>query len=131
MRPTVAPPSGARGRGPEQDVTLVLGGGHALGAYQTGAYGAVHAAGLRPGRVVGSSTGAITGAILAGNPPERRVERLRQYWGEAAQAGAWPAAPPLAMRGLYNATHAALALALGRPSIHRPRLPGPWRLAAP
>ena len=131
---TVDPPSGARGRGPEEDVTLVLGGGHALGAYQAGAYEAVHAAGLRPGRVVGSSTGAITGAILAGNPPERRLERLRQYWGEAAQAGAWPAAPPLPAgptRGLYNAAHVALAVALGRPSIFRPRLPGPWRLAAP
>ena len=131
---TADPPSGARGRGPEQDVTLVLGGGHALGAYQAGAYEAAHAAGLRPGRVVGSSTGAVTGAILAGNPPERRLERLRQYWGEAAQPGAWPAAPPLPAgptRDLYNATHAALALALGRPGIHRPRLPGPWRLAAP
>ncbi len=137
VRTTADSPSEACGRGreePGEDVTLVLGGGHALGAYQAGAYEAAPAAGLRPGRVVGSSTGAITAAILAGNPPERRLERLRQYWGEAAQAGAWPAAPPLPAgptRDLYNATHAALALALGRPGIHRPRLPGPWRLAAP
>jgi NTE family protein len=126
---TVDPPSGARGRGPEEDVTLVLGGGHALGAYQAGACEALHAAGLRPGRVVGSSTGAVTAAILAGNPPERRLERLRQYWDEAAQVGAWPGPVPLragALRELYNAAHVALALTFGRPSIYRSRLPGSW-----
>src|SRR3954469_6455701 len=104
------------------DVALVLGGGHALGAYQAGAYEARRAGDLRPGRIVGSSTGAITAAILAGNPPERRVERLRRYWDEAAQADAWAFAPrPRPLRTLYNAAHVTLALGLGRPGIFRPR----------
>src|SRR4051794_14213800 len=105
------------------DVALVLGGGHALGAYQAGAYESMRACDLRPGRIVGSSTGAITAAILAGNPPERRVERLRHYWDEAAQADAWAFAPPRTgpSRALYNAAHVTLALGLGRPGIFRPR----------
>jgi NTE family protein len=124
-------PSGTRGRGPEEDVTLVLGGGHALGAYQAGAYETMHAAGVRPGRIIGSSTGAITGAIIAGNPPERRVAQLRQYWGEAAQTGAWPGPAPATgpLRQIYNAAHVALAIGLGRPSIYTPPLPG-WLLAS-
>ena len=83
---TTGRPIGAGSPGP--DITLVLGGGHALGAYLAGAYKQMHASGLRPGRIVGSSTGAVMGAILTGNPPERRVEPLRQYWNEAVQAAA-------------------------------------------
>jgi NTE family protein len=113
------------------DVALVLGGGHALGAYHGGACEAMRAGGLWPDRIVGSSTGAITAAILAGNPPERRVERLRRYWDEAAQAGPWPATVPPSrtgpLRELYNAAHVALALGLGRPSIFRPRYAEAWR----
>ena len=65
-------------------VALVLGGGNALGAYLAGAYETLHEAGIRPDNVVGASIGAVTGAILAGNPPERRLERLEAFWAEAA-----------------------------------------------
>jgi len=63
-----------------QTVALVLQGGGALGAYQCGVYEALHEAGIRPGWFAGTSIGAINAAILAGNPPERRVERLREFW---------------------------------------------------
>lgn len=66
-------------------VVLVLQGGGALGAYQAGVYEALHEAGIRPDWVIGTSIGAINGAIIAGNPPEHRIERLRAFWDGVAQ----------------------------------------------
>ncbi len=66
---------------------LVLQGGGALGAYQVGAYRALHEAGLEPDWVVGTSIGAINGAIIAGNPPARRLERLDAFWRRVTCAG--------------------------------------------
>ncbi len=61
-------------------ITLVLQGGGALGAYQGGVYEAMHEAGLRPDWVIGTSIGAINASLIAGNPPEQRVERLKEFW---------------------------------------------------
>ena len=58
---------------------LVLQGGGALGSYQAGAYDALLAAGQRIDWVAGISIGAINGAIICGNPPERRVEQLAKF----------------------------------------------------
>jgi NTE family protein len=55
---------------------LALQGGGALGAYQAGVYEGLAEGGLLPTWVVGISIGGINAAIIAGNPPERRVERL-------------------------------------------------------
>jgi predicted acylesterase/phospholipase RssA len=63
----------------EKDV-LALQGGGALGAYQAGAYEALCDAGRVPRWVAGTSIGAINAAIIAGNRPEHRVSRLRQFW---------------------------------------------------
>jgi len=59
---------------------LVLQGGGALGAYQVGVYEALHEAGIELDWVIGTSIGAINGAIIAGNPPARRLERLSEFW---------------------------------------------------
>lgn len=69
-------------------VVLVLQGGGALGAYQVGVYQALHEAGLEPEWVIGTSIGAINGAIIAGNPPAQRLSRLRQFWDGVAYHGA-------------------------------------------
>jgi NTE family protein len=61
-------------------VVLVLQGGGALGAYQVGVYQALHEAGIEPDWVIGTSIGAINGAIIAGNPPEARYARLEAFW---------------------------------------------------
>lgn len=61
-------------------VALVLGGGNALGSYHAGVYAALHDCGVEPDWIVGTSAGAINGAIIAGNPRKRRVERLRELW---------------------------------------------------
>ncbi len=61
-------------------IVLVLQGGGALGAYQAGVYQALHEHALVPDWIVGTSIGAINAALIAGNRPEHRLERVRQFW---------------------------------------------------
>ncbi len=112
---------------------MVFAGGIALGAYEAGAYaGLQDGLGPLPDWVVGSSIGAVTAAIIAGNAPEHRIVRLRQFWQTATtdptpitsfwfgepEAGAW--------RQAYNQASVLETLLLGRPGIFRPRMsPGP------
>ncbi|WP_439579089.1 patatin-like phospholipase family protein [Elioraea sp.] len=72
-------PASPRRADPEQ-IVLVLQGGGALGAYQAGVYQALHEAGIEPDWVIGTSIGAINAALIAGNVPEQRVERLEEFW---------------------------------------------------
>jgi len=65
---------------PDLRIALVLAGGNALGAYQAGVYEALHDAGIAPDWIVGTSAGAINGAIIAGNAPEDRLARLSDLW---------------------------------------------------
>jgi NTE family protein len=62
-------------------LVLVLQGGGALGAYQVGVYEAMHEAGLEPEWVIGTSIGAINAAIISGNKPKDRLDRLNDFWG--------------------------------------------------
>jgi len=68
------------GRPPFEQIALLLQGGGALGAYQAGVYEALSEAGVQPDWVAGISIGAINAALIAGNPPETRVDRLRAFW---------------------------------------------------
>ncbi|HEX3935892.1 MAG TPA: patatin-like phospholipase family protein [Xanthobacteraceae bacterium] len=68
------------GRTPFEQIALLLQGGGALGSYQAGVYQALAEADLHPDWVAGISIGAINSAIIAGNAPERRVDRLRDFW---------------------------------------------------
>jgi NTE family protein len=61
-------------------VVLVLQGGGALGAYQAGVYQALHEAGLEPDWVIGTSIGAINGALIAGNREDERLAKLDGFW---------------------------------------------------
>src|SRR5450432_2878511 len=63
----------------EQTVLLLQGGG-ALGSCQAGVYQALAEADLHPDWVAGISIGAVNAALIAGNPPEKRVEKLREFW---------------------------------------------------
>src|SRR5271156_5498345 len=67
-------------RPPFECIALVLQGGGALGSYQAGVYEALAEVGLHPDWVAGISIGAINAALIAGNPPENRVEKLRRFW---------------------------------------------------
>src|ERR1700758_5596913 len=69
------------GKAPKHEHTvLVLQGGGALGAYQAGVFEGMHEQGFAPDWVTGVSIGAINGALIVGNPPEKRLERLREFW---------------------------------------------------
>ena len=68
------------GRPPFERIALLLQGGGALGAYQGGVYDGLAEAGLHPDWTAGISIGAINAALIAGNPPEARVEKLREFW---------------------------------------------------
>jgi NTE family protein len=65
---------------PFECVALLLQGGGALGAYQGGVYEALAEADIHPDWIAGISIGAINAAIIAGNPPNSRVDRLREFW---------------------------------------------------
>jgi NTE family protein len=93
--PRNAAPAGAGSRnGLPGQVVLVLQGGGALGAYQIGVYQALHEAGIEPDWVIGTSIGAINGAIIAGNPPERRLARLEAFWNTVRQQQFLSTLPP-------------------------------------
>jgi NTE family protein len=82
----------AQVRPPFDCVALVLQGGGALGAYQGGVYEGLAKAGIHPDWIGGISIGAINAAIIAGNAPEARVEKLRQFWELiTSPAQPWPA----------------------------------------
>ncbi|NUZ07813.1 patatin-like phospholipase family protein [Piscinibacter koreensis] len=106
-------------------IGLALSGGNALGAYAAGAYEALHGAGIEPDIVSGASIGAVTAAILAGNPPAERVEKLQAFWQQAATGSAFGLAPVSGRpRDIYNKMHAMQTVFAGRPGLFMPRPTG-------
>ena len=97
---------------------LVLAGGSALGAYEGGAYEALAAAGLTPGWIAGSSIGALNAGIIAGNRPETRVARLREFWQRASAPGSAVGEGGVLTRSL-QITNALRNRFLGRPGVFR------------
>jgi NTE family protein len=116
------------------DVILLLQGGGALGAYQAGVYEALAEANLHPDWVAGISIGAINATIIAGNPPNLRVEKLREFWEGITNSwfdvGAGELSSLLARgdsaRGSVNQMSAVLALMNGARGFFRPRIANPW-----
>ena len=68
---------------------LVLQGGGALGAYQAGVYQGLSEAGIEPDWIVGTSIGAINAALIAGNKPADRLERLKEFWDRVRHRSPW------------------------------------------
>jgi NTE family protein len=121
-------------RPPFECIALLLQGGGALGAYQAGVYEALAEANLHPDWVAGISIGAINSAIIAGNPPDQRIAKLRAFW-EGITANPlfdWAAmvehlAPKGDVaRGVFNQMSAAWALVGGAPGFFALRQPAPW-----
>jgi NTE family protein len=116
-----------------EHVALLLQGGGALGAYQAGVYEALIATGIEPDWVAGISIGAINSAIIAGNPRDKRVERLRAFWelvsapGDGGFADFWTRAITGDFgRSWINAMSAGQILATGVPGFFIPRVPPPY-----
>jgi NTE family protein len=100
---------------------LVLQGGGALGAYQAGVYAALSETDLQPHWVAGVSIGAINAALIAGNAPEKRVDRLREFWhlvstGPTQRLPSW-----MGDRATQNQWSATMASLVGIPGFFEPR----------
>jgi NTE family protein len=129
-------PDGPRARPEFERIARLLQGGGALGAYQAGVYQALAESDLHPDWVAGISIGAINAALIAGNPPERRVGQLRAFWETVTT-------PPLGIphvaglqlandlqREMVNQFRAMGTLLWGAPNFFKPRIPPPIFLPA-
>ncbi|WP_415184728.1 patatin-like phospholipase family protein [Phaeovulum sp.] len=120
---------------PKELNVLVLQGGGALGAYQAGAFERLAKEGFDLDWVAGISIGAINAALICGNPPERRVKRLRTFW---ERVSANLALNPLIMgqksRRAYAQYASAVVSVTGAPGFFVPRNPltfWPWNPVQP
>lgn len=107
-----------------EQVALVLQGGGALGAYQAGTYQALAEAGFEPDWVSGISIGAINSAIIAGNAPDDRVDRLREFWTRVTR----PYPLPFfqfgdVVQSALNRMSAFVSAAAGQPGFYAPIFP--------
>ncbi|HEY8032773.1 MAG TPA: patatin-like phospholipase family protein [Methylocella sp.] len=122
-------------RPPFERIALVLQGGGALGAYQAGVYQALAEANLHPDWVAGISIGAVNAALVAGNPPEKRVARLREFW-ETVSAAPFPVFTYVRSAEFkqewahkwVNELRAMGNLFCGAPGFFSPRVPSPMPL---
>ena len=106
-----------------RQTVLVLQGGGALGAYQVGVYQALHERGIEPDWVIGTSIGAINAALIAGNKPEHRMQRLHAFWDAVQHA-----APTQSLRlwpGLDNVFNNLHTVSRGVPNFFAPN-PAAW-----
>jgi NTE family protein len=100
---------------PNAELSVVLSGGVALGAYQAGVYEALHRS-MQPVRwIAGSSVGAVNGALIVGLPADKREEMLRHYWLKGSPWQADPWARTGSLRHAFNWLSAAQARVLGSP----------------
>lgn len=115
---------------PDQ-VALVLQGGGALGSYQAGVIDGLTEAGIEIDWVAGISIGAVNAAIVAGNPPERRMERLFAFWEKVTSAlPSFPIYPDDKLREMLHEWSAGMVLASGVPGFFTPRLIPPTLMAS-
>ncbi|MFY9656415.1 MAG: patatin-like phospholipase family protein [Methylocystis sp.] len=134
LNPERKKPVRLKSRPPFEQIALLLQGGGALGSYQGGVYQALDEANIRPDWVAGVSIGAINSAIIVGNPPEKRVKALRDFWQEISWPFPGPFGVPLyaSELDLPSMMHAALnrarafgVMLLGAPGFFTPRFPSP------
>ena len=120
-------------RPPFECVALLLQGGGALGAFQAGVYQALAEADLQPDWVAGISIGAINAALIAGNAPEKRLDKLHAFWDQVTTlqvpdffglADHWLRGD--FGRGFLNRFNAGGTVVKGAPGFFTPRLPPPY-----
>jgi NTE family protein len=106
-----------------REVALLLQGGGALGSFQAGVYERLDELGVDVTWVAGISIGAVNAAIIAGNPPHKRISRLRKFW--ATVSGGMPNMILPEIDHIREAAHlmaAGAVAAFGVPGMFRPRL---------
>jgi NTE family protein len=114
---------------PDHDFTLalVLSGGNALGAYQAGAYEALHDVGMEPEWIAGTSIGSINGAVICGSPNDRRIANLDTLWDAARGRDVRRDEGSHTIEEVRRTGAVAFTLTTGRRGMFVPRnLFGPW-----
>jgi NTE family protein len=119
-----------------ETVALVLQGGGALGSYQAGVVEGLAGAGIEPDWIAGISIGALNTAVIAGNPVETRMQRLREFWETICRPAAF--VPPVESlqrlvdqagpdaRKVFSGFEAWRALVAGQREFFVPRGLTPW-----
>ncbi len=127
----------------DQLIAMILQGGGALGAYQAGVFEEITTNGVVPDWIIGTSIGAINGAIIAGNEPQRRIDRLVSFWQSVRPVSSWlDIWAPEGWAGMFNPLNPILtslsknqavlsAMAQGIDGFFTPRLPLTFDLHAP
>ena len=121
---TAAMTANSIGRSARQQIALVLQGGGALGAYQAGVYQALMEGGIEPDWVIGTSIGAINGALIAGNEPKNRIARLREFWDGVTKTDSLAALPLASIFG--NSPANLHTIMNGIPGFFRPNSHAVW-----
>ena len=65
----------------------MLGGGGILGAHEVGMLRALAESSIEPDVILGTSIGAVNGALYAGNPTVDGVRRLSRLWRDSSESG--------------------------------------------
>ncbi|KRR26771.1 hypothetical protein CQ14_20530 [Bradyrhizobium lablabi] len=118
-------------RPPFDCIALLLQGGGALGAYQGGVYEALAEANIHPDWIAGISIGAINAAIIAGNPPNSRVDRLREFWTQVTlNAPFTDLMNSDHTRNFLNQVNASFAAVFGASGFFSARPLAPWLQAS-
>jgi NTE family protein len=106
-------------------IALACQGGGSLGAYHIGVYQAMQEAGYLPDVVSGISIGAFTAALIAGNNPEDRMEKLKGFWDTISWPEIMNGMPiPAEMRKMHNSMTSMQGFIFGQPNFFEPRVPG-------
>jgi NTE family protein len=116
----------ARPESYDKKVALVLQGGGALGSYQAGVYEALSTSQYLPDWIAGISIGAINAAIIAGNAPDKRVERLTAFWEGITSLSSLSPILSGAITDDHRSASALSALMFGQPGFFAPRPPTQW-----
>lgn len=105
---------------------LVLQGGGAMGAYHIGALQALQEHAFAPNWVCGISIGAINGAIIAGNVPELRLERLDAFWSAISGPLTEPGWRDIRFKTWEHYLSFTRTLLFGQPGFFKPRPVEPY-----
>jgi NTE family protein len=117
-------------RNSDSNRIFVFQGGGALGAYQAGAYEALHKHEVEPDWLAGISIGAINAAIVAGSPRESRIANLRAFWDMVSSSpGFGFGESDSSLRRMNNDLAAMAGTLFGVPGFFSPRLYTPFQLA--
>lgn len=111
-----------------EKIVFALQGGGALGGYQVGVVEELLKAGYEPHWVAGTSIGSINAAIIVGNKPKDRIQKLHDFW-ELITTKHFNMDTQFiddTFRRYYNLYSAMHTFCFGQSGFFSPRVENPW-----